>query len=67
MRDEKRNDPWRGGWLGLYVDREDPRLWVPKKRPGFGWTLNLGHPKARFVLVGTGVVILGAVLLVRAA
>jgi uncharacterized membrane protein len=38
--------PWRGGWLGLYVNPEDPRLWVPKKRPGFGWTLNLGHRHA---------------------
>nr|WP_276610782.1 DUF5808 domain-containing protein [Kineococcus siccus] len=32
---------WRGGLV--YVDRDDPVLWVPK-RNGIGWTLNLGHP-----------------------
>ena len=46
------SDPrnWRGGWLGLYVNARDGRLWVPKKRPGLGWTLNLGHPHARWVI-----------------
>jgi uncharacterized membrane protein len=49
---EVRSDPghWRGGWLGIYVNAQDRRLWVPKKRPGIGWTLNLGHPKARWVI-----------------
>ena len=46
------SDPrhWRGGWLHIYANRDDPRLWVPKRRPGLGWTLNMKHPKARLVL-----------------
>ena len=46
------SDPrhWRGGWLGFYVNPDDPRLWVPKKRPGIGWTLNLKHRRAPLVL-----------------
>jgi uncharacterized membrane protein len=34
---------WRGGWLGVYVAPRDPRVWVPKRRPAFGWTLNFAH------------------------
>jgi uncharacterized membrane protein len=45
------DDPrhWHGGLLGLYVNPGDPRIWVPKRRPGFGWTLNFAHAKARWV------------------
>lgn len=46
------SDPrnWRGGWLGLYDNERDARLWVRKKPPGWGWTLNLGHRHARRVI-----------------
>ena len=33
---------WRGGWLGIYVAPQDPRIWVPKLS-GMGWTLNFAH------------------------
>ena len=39
---------WRGGIL--YVDRDDPALFVPK-RFGIGWTLNMGHPAAWTLLL----------------
>ncbi|WP_119153029.1 DUF5808 domain-containing protein [Caldimonas tepidiphila] len=42
---------WRGGWLGLYCSRLDSRLWVPKRRPGRGWTVNAGHRAGRVLLV----------------
>jgi uncharacterized membrane protein len=51
---------WRGGWLGFYVNAQDPRLWVPKKRPGIGWTLNLGHRHARVVLALLAALVLAA-------
>ncbi len=31
----------RYDWAGLYHDAEDPRLFVPKRNPSFGWTVNL--------------------------
>ena len=33
---------WRAKWLGVYVAPRDPRVWVPKRRPGLRWTLNFG-------------------------
>ena len=37
-----RAENWYGGWLGLYHAPRDPRVWVPKRPPHFGWTLNFG-------------------------
>lgn len=41
---------WHGGWLGIYSSEQDTRLLVPKRRRSMGWTLNLAHPGARFLL-----------------
>jgi uncharacterized membrane protein len=38
----------------IYVNRGDPSLFV-EQRFGFGWTLNLGNPRALAVLVGIAV------------
>jgi uncharacterized membrane protein len=34
---------WNGGF---YSNDKDSRILVPKSRPGMGWTLNFGNPKA---------------------
>ena len=69
------SDPanWSGPKLfGLYSSRADTRAWVPKRTPGLGWTLNLGHGKARavFAVILAGVTgcmitacVLGVILL----
>jgi len=33
----------RMGLFGFYFSKHDSRAIVPKARPAFGWTLNLGH------------------------
>lgn len=43
---------WRGGWLGIYHSARDSRLWVPKRRPGFGWTINTARPAGMALLAG---------------
>lgn len=43
---------WHGGLLGLYSSPRDSRVWVPKRRPEFGWTLNLAHAAGRWWLLG---------------
>ncbi|GHA00292.1 hypothetical protein GCM10008090_06260 [Arenicella chitinivorans] len=32
-------------WFGIYSSRRDSRLWVPKRMPALGWTINFGHPR----------------------
>jgi uncharacterized membrane protein len=43
-------------WIGglIYINRDDPALWVPKRFGGIGWTVNLGRP--------AGVVMVAAVV-----
>ncbi|HSI91864.1 MAG TPA: DUF5808 domain-containing protein [Jiangellaceae bacterium] len=43
-------------WIGglIYINRDDPALWVAKRFGGIGWTVNLGRP--------TGVVMVAAVV-----
>lgn len=62
---------WTGpGWLSVYFSKRDSRVWVPKRIPGLGWTLNLGRPAGLFWLtafvVGLPLVTVG-ILLVAAS
>lgn len=43
---------WSDNIVGVYFSKRDSRVWVPKRRPGLGWTLNLGNPRAAWWLVG---------------
>jgi uncharacterized membrane protein len=54
---------WKAG--GIYVNRNDPALMVPK-RFGIGWTINFGHPAGAVILVAlVAVVVLVTVLAMR--
>ena len=44
------NQYWAGGIL--YNNPDDPALFVPK-RFGLGWTVNIGHPQGKLLLIGT--------------
>jgi len=33
-------------WGVFYFNKKDPRIWLPKKNPWFGWTVNFSHPGA---------------------
>jgi uncharacterized membrane protein len=48
-------------WIGglLYVNRNDPALWVPKRFGGVGWTINLANPVAWIVAGALLAVVLG--------
>lgn len=43
---------WSDNLLGLYFSKRDSRVIVPKRRPMFGWTINLAHPHAAWWLAG---------------
>ncbi|HEX6616526.1 MAG TPA: DUF5808 domain-containing protein [Gemmatimonadales bacterium] len=49
-REWARPENWRGGPLGLYSSELDTRVWVPKRNPAMGWTVNLAHWQGRLVL-----------------
>ena len=51
-REWERPENWRGGWLGIYVAPRDTRVWVPKRVPGLGWTLNFAHRRSWLWLGG---------------
>ncbi len=65
-RDDPRRSPdapdddrhWKGGMI--YVNRDDPALWVPK-RFGLGWTINLGRPAGAAIGIVLVLVVIGGV------
>jgi len=49
--DAMHRDP--DNWRGLfYVNRKDPRIMVPKRILGLGWTFNFAHPMSWLVVFG---------------
>jgi uncharacterized membrane protein len=48
-------DNWRFGVF--YVNRKDPRLFVPKKNPMMGMTLNFGNPLSYLLIFAIGLLI----------
>jgi uncharacterized membrane protein len=42
---------WSDSIVGVYFSKRDSRIWVPKRVPGFGWTLNLARPAGAWFLV----------------
>lgn len=58
-------------WAGLYHDPDDPRLFVPKRNPTWGWTINVEHSYGRatlgliLVLVALGFIVSMAANLYR--
>jgi uncharacterized membrane protein len=39
------------GIFGLYFNKQDARVLVPKANPAFGWTLNLARPAGAAVFL----------------
>jgi uncharacterized membrane protein len=48
-RDRLWMDPQHWNRDASYQCAADPRLFVPQRKPG-GWPINMGHPRAQFVL-----------------
>jgi uncharacterized membrane protein len=62
-------DNWTGPrWLSVYFSKGDSRVWVPKRIPALGWTVNFGQPGGvawLFALVvGLPLLILGVCILI---
>jgi hypothetical protein len=48
------NNPanWSDNLVGIYFSKRDNRVWVPKRPPGLGRTLNMGNRWGAWWLVG---------------
>jgi uncharacterized membrane protein len=49
QEDEMDKDPNNWKWGIFYYNPDDDRLFVPKRIPSFGATINFGNPKAYLV------------------
>jgi hypothetical protein len=43
---------WSDNIVGAYLSKRNKRVWVPKRRAGFGWILNVGNRWGAWWLVG---------------
>ena len=49
MRPEQNPEHWK--WGIFYYNKDDKRIFPPKRNPAFGWTVNFANPKSVFVLI----------------
>jgi uncharacterized membrane protein len=53
-------------WKGpFYFNSKDPRFMVPKRHPGFGWTLNFADPLSYVAIVVFILVIVAIIFLTK--
>ena len=52
---QEQQNRWK--W-GVYHNPNDPRIFVPKRVTGMGWTINAGRPAGKLLYFGTGILIL---------
>lgn len=64
-------DNWTDGskWLCVYFSHKDSRIWVPKRSPWMGSTINLAKPKGVAWLIGfilgVPLIIVGSIIIVE--
>ena len=56
-------DPNNWKWHWFYYNKGDERLFLPKRDPSFGITVNFANPKAYWVFLGI-FLILGSVIFI---
>jgi len=52
QQDQWHNDPKNWKWGFFYCNPEDKRLFVDKRNPNFGATVNFAHPKSYLFIIG---------------
>ena len=69
INDAEWQDPknWHGGWLGVYHSQQDSRLWVPKRNPIMGWTVNTARPAGLALVIAPFLVALVVVVVALGA
>jgi uncharacterized membrane protein len=52
------HDPANWKWGFIYFNKEDPRLFPPKRVEMLGWTVNFANPRSIVAMVGLVAVVL---------
>ena len=61
-------DPSNWKWGIFYHNTNDPRVWVPKRNPVMGWTVNFAHRAAYWWLIGlTAIPLLASIIVMLIA
>jgi uncharacterized membrane protein len=55
------NDPSNWKWGVIYYNKNDKRVFVPKRSPRFGWTINAGN---KYAVLGVVALSLAVVILI---
>ena len=66
-QDQLHADPANWKWGIFYFCREDPRIIVPKRIRGLGWTINFARPSALVWVAGMLLFIYSTLALARLA
>ncbi|MES2679838.1 MAG: DUF5808 domain-containing protein [Bacteroidota bacterium] len=67
MEDQWRKDPSKWIWGLFYFNRDDKRLFPPKKQPFMGWTVNFANPNSVIAFLAVVALILLLAFLVQKA
>jgi uncharacterized membrane protein len=62
-RDAWHSDPQNWKWEIVYYNKEDKRVFVPKKNPNYGFTFNFARPAAIIVSIVAVVLLVASVVL----
>ncbi len=54
-------DPANWRTFGIYVAPRDPRVWVRKRNPVRGWTLNFAHSRSWVWVAGLAILVAGVI------
>ena len=59
------NNPDNWKWGTIYYNKEDKRLFPPKRTPMFGWTINIANAWSIIAMVILILAIVGLVMMIQ--
>lgn len=64
LYEQMAKDPSNYKWGIFYYNPIDPRVWLPKRVPWFGWTLNFANWKSYLLLIAIAAAVAALGLLI---
>ncbi len=67
MEDQWKNDPSKWIWGIFYFNRDDKRLFPPKRQAFMGWTVNFANPNSVLALLAIVALIMLLAIIAQSA